>query len=338
MLEHEITEVMGRVSKLNDQPNQYSPIDLFRYSAPGDRDLTTGGAGSTAYFSIDNGNTNLGTWNNNPGSGDLADWYPSGPGQYGDDAFIDDAPAGVINLFSPNDVTLMEALGFSTAPAGWTYTTISGATWARGINDAGQIVGYIGNGGQGSQGFIYSNGSLQTLSVSSSIGTVANGVNNNGVVVGYYYDSSNVQHGFMYSGGLYLAVNRPGASATALNGINKAGQIVGQSSIGSFLYSGGSYSSISDPLAGSQGTFAEGINDQGQIVGYYYDSSNVEHGFIDSGGTYTTVDRPGASGTALYGINNAGVIVGQSSIGGLHSQRWLLYRRSRPTRHHKSWH
>ena len=49
-------------------------MDLFRYSSPGVRDLTAGGSGSTAYFSVDGGVTNLGTWNNNPNNGDLGDW------------------------------------------------------------------------------------------------------------------------------------------------------------------------------------------------------------------------------------------------------------------------
>ena len=63
-VEHEITEDMGRVSLLNEQPRNYSPIDLFRYSAPGVRDVTTGSKRSTAYFSINSGDTDLGTWNN----------------------------------------------------------------------------------------------------------------------------------------------------------------------------------------------------------------------------------------------------------------------------------
>ena len=87
--EHEISEVMGRISLLNRQPQDYSPMDLYRYSSPGVRDLTTGGSGSTAYFSINNGTTNLGTWNNQTSNGDLGDWYPSGPAPGGHDAFND---------------------------------------------------------------------------------------------------------------------------------------------------------------------------------------------------------------------------------------------------------
>ena len=76
-LEHEFSEVMGRVSNLDI--GQFGVADLYRYSSPGARSLNPGGTGSTAYFSINNGTTNLGTWNNQTSNGDLADWYPQGP-------------------------------------------------------------------------------------------------------------------------------------------------------------------------------------------------------------------------------------------------------------------
>jgi uncharacterized membrane protein len=39
-------------------------------------------------------------------------------------------------------------------------------------------------------------------------------------------------------------------------------------------------------------------------------AGNERHGFLDVGGVFTTIDVPGASGTAAYGINGAGRIVG----------------------------
>jgi hypothetical protein len=120
VLEHEITEVMGRVSLL-DSPAQYGVPDLYRYSAPGVLSDAPSGSGSTAYFSIDNGNTNLGTWNNQISNGDLADWYPQGPAPGGNDAFNDYCSPGVINVISSSDLTLMEALG-------WTVTSSPSAS------------------------------------------------------------------------------------------------------------------------------------------------------------------------------------------------------------------
>ena len=45
-------------------------------------------------------------------------------------------------------------------------------------------------------------------------------------------------------------------------------------------------------MSGADGTEAFGINDAGQIVGNYFDSSGTEHGFLYSGGTYTTLNDP----------------------------------------------
>jgi probable HAF family extracellular repeat protein/VCBS repeat-containing protein len=69
------------------------------------------------------------------------------------------------------------------------------------------------------------------------------------------------------------------------------------------------YISLNDPLA-TDGTYAEGINDLGQVVGYYFDNSGL-HGFLYSGGSYTTINDPLATqGTVATGINNKGEIVG----------------------------
>lgn len=54
------------------------------------------------------------------------------------------------------------------------------------------------------------------------------------------------------------------------------------------------------------------INDLGQIIGIYYDSSGVSHGYERSGGKFTALDVPfaGATGTVPQSINNSGEVVG----------------------------
>ena len=57
-------------------------------------------------------------------------------------------------------------------------------------------------------------------------------------------------------------------------------------------------------------TDAYGVNGTDQIVGDYHNGSGI-HGFLESGGTYTTLDAPTATlGTFARGINDAGQIVG----------------------------
>jgi len=65
------------------------------------------------------------------------------------------------------------------------------------------------------------------------------------------------------------------------------------------------YTTIDDPLGTS---VAFGINDAGQVVGGYSDATNHEHGFLYSGGTFTTLAL--SADTLAYGINDAGQIVG----------------------------
>src|SRR5438876_2101569 len=103
------------------------------------------------------------------------------------------------------------------------------------------------------------------------------------------------------------------------SGIHDAGQVVGSYTFpqGGFLYSGGTYTPIkvatSFPLSNTQVT---GTNNAGQIVGFYNDADG-SHGFLRSGGGYTSFDVPGSPGTTYaYGINNAEQIVGNYHAGG----------------------
>jgi hypothetical protein len=123
-IEHEITEVMGRNSFLGVNGEHFSHgwgvPDLFRFSGPGVRELAPGPGHTTGYFSIDNGNTVLGTWNNHAARGDLGDWDQGfgsggGPGPFGNDAFNDFSNPGVLNQITNTDLTLMHVLGWEAA-------------------------------------------------------------------------------------------------------------------------------------------------------------------------------------------------------------------------------
>ncbi|MDI1264899.1 MAG: Ig-like domain-containing protein [bacterium] len=70
-----------------------------------------------------------------------------------------------------------------------------------------------------------------------------------------------------------------------------------------------SYSFQSIGPAGAN-AYAYDINDLGQIVGTYDLGGFFSYGFLYSGGTYTTISVPDAYYTNVFGINNAGDIVG----------------------------
>src|SRR5262245_60123160 len=65
-------------------------------------------------------------------------------------------------------------------------------------------------------------------------------------------------------------------------------------------------------VPGAARTFAQGINDSGQIVGHYYQQASdlTAHAFLFDGATYQTIDYPGAVETVLNGISGDGTMVG----------------------------
>ncbi|MFZ3340772.1 MAG: hypothetical protein WA609_04765 [Terriglobales bacterium] len=73
-------------------------------------------------------------------------------------------------------------------------------------------------------------------------------------------------------------------------------------------------------------SFIHGINASGQMVGTYYDSADIGHGFLYSGSTLTTIDPPGSTSTSAWGISDTGSIVGfYSDASGGHNS--FLYKK-----------
>lgn len=69
------------------------------------------------------------------------------------------------------------------------------------------------------------------------------------------------------------------------------------------------YSNIQVPE--SSATSPTGINNNGEIVGYYETSAGEVYSFVLSDGDFTTISCPGEiTGTFAYGINDNGVLVG----------------------------
>jgi hypothetical protein len=68
--EHEMDEVIGLGSRLGHPVSDLLPQDLFSWSSPGVRNISTSG---TRYFSINGGATNIVNFNQNPNY-DLGDW------------------------------------------------------------------------------------------------------------------------------------------------------------------------------------------------------------------------------------------------------------------------
>ncbi len=123
---HEISEVLGRETT-DGLSATYNPLDLFHYSAPGVRTFS----GTTpGYFSVNNGQTNLNSFNTNPG-GDFGDWA----GNTADAGNAYGSP-GVVSPFSAADLTALDVIGWnrvsSGAPAAPTISSVSPDTGVAG--------------------------------------------------------------------------------------------------------------------------------------------------------------------------------------------------------------
>lgn len=105
--QHEMDEVLGTSSGVGDTLPETA--DLFRYGGPGTRSWATG-TSVTAFFSVNQGTTNIVTYNQN-GQGDYGDWVVHNPG------FVQDW-AGSPNQ-TPNlgvELRLLDVIGYRLAP------------------------------------------------------------------------------------------------------------------------------------------------------------------------------------------------------------------------------
>jgi hypothetical protein len=146
-IEHEISEAMGRqlggntASLNNPQP---SLLALFRYSAPGIVDTNANYSGG--HFSLDGGKTNLQSYMGEK-NGDLADC-----GGATSDDLAGYAGQGLSQVFTPVDMEVMEAIGWTPASAleAGSGVGLSSPTSAAGGSD--KITLSVTNNGQGTAG------------------------------------------------------------------------------------------------------------------------------------------------------------------------------------------
>jgi len=76
-------------------------------------------------------------------------------------------------------------------------------------------------------------------------------------------------------------------------------------------HAAGSFSFTAIDFPGATDTYTFGINDSGEIVGFFREAGRSGHGFLRSAtGAFTAIDVPGAATTSALKINRVGQIVG----------------------------
>ena len=212
---------------------------------------------------------------------------------------------------------------------GGALTTISdpnatNQTFVQGVNDTGEVVGFYNNAVAFPgyyEGFAKIGNVYTTIDdPNSTEGTYAYGVNKYGTIVGTYSNASG-EYGFADVKGVYSTIAVAGASSTWVYGLNDKGERVGGYTFtdaegvveeAAFLDDNGKMKEIGARLLadGATNVVATGINDKGEIVGYFVDQG-LDQGFVDIAGKIATVNDPhGNDGSQLFGVNASGEAVG----------------------------
>jgi hypothetical protein len=193
------------------------------------------------------------------------------------------APSGALDTF--------DAPGAGTGPGAPGCTLNCPGTFPWSINPAGEIAGQYIDANGVYHGFLrFANGTITTYDVPAAgtgpgQGGYGESINPAGVITGEYSDAGSVWHGFVrFRDGAIIVFDAPGAGTGP-----------------------------------GQGTFVatvSGITPAREITGYYFDGSNVAHGYVRTpDGAITTFDPPDAGtgafeGTYIGSINPKGQVTG----------------------------
>jgi len=176
-----------------------------------------------------------------------------------------------------------------------------------GVNDLNIAVGFFNDINGNSHGYTYNinTGKFSAdINDPNAVSTVAAAINNFGEIAGFYTDSGGVIHGFLDNRGHFSTVNAPGASETELLGINDFGIAVGFDMVNGAMHGivfnshTGKFTTLDDPH-GIGTTTLNGINDLGQIVGFYVDSHGNTDGLL---ATPNLIGIPGVGHMMHVGI------------------------------------
>jgi hypothetical protein len=163
-----------------------------------------------------------------------------------------------------------------------------------GVNDRDVAVGFYTDAAGHDHGYAYSIPGhwFARVRVPGASSVSASGINNRGDIVGFYTGRHGTVHGFLRErDGDLVRLSVPGASSTMAFGINDEREVVGTYMVGSgssaktfgFVWVPWrhGFATINDPQ-GSGATTLNGINDAGDLVGFYTDAAGNTDGLLVS--------------------------------------------------------
>jgi hypothetical protein len=201
------------------------------------------------------------------------------------------------------------------------------ATFALAINNQGDIGGSVLDFAGSFHGYITDRegNNLRLVDFPGATLTNVTGMNDRGDVVGQYLDDTGTVHAYSLIDGVFSTVDFPNSISDAAVGINDGREIAGifqgaDFSIHGYRLKDGVFTTIDDPdapvfNAGTPNAFTftevSSINNRGDVDGFFFDTNNLEHSFLLSGGVFQPIAVPaGVQGTVVSGLNDSGDVVG----------------------------
>jgi uncharacterized membrane protein len=199
-------------------------------------------------------------------------------------------------------------------------------TAALGNNVRGDVVGnvrFIGEPPSSRHGFLLSDGIFSTIDFPGAKTTNASGINPQGEIVGIYTSPDKTTHGYLLSRGGFATIDFPGATDTRAWKITRRGRILGAYVDGTnrhhiYVLHKGRFTTIDLPGSAIVSLDAGGINDRGDVAGWYCDTplcagAGDIHGFLLRRGRFHLIDIPGFTCVIPLSLNSDGDMAGAYS-------------------------
>ncbi len=235
---------------------------------------------------------------------------PYGQGSYTNENFPGSAQTQVVGINSNSSPTTVgfwvdnNANNFGFVKQGNTFTSVSPTpntvfSQLLGVNNNNVAVGFYADANGNFQAYSYNipGATFAAITLPGSFNammTTATDINNAGVISGFYVDTTGNIHGFLDNAGSFSSFNDPAGAGTNTSflGLDNDGEVVGSFVDTHNLTNGFTYNfltntwtTVDDPNASASpafdvtGTTINGVNDLGQLVGFYSDGTNV-NGFL----------------------------------------------------------
>ena len=185
--------------------------------------------------------------------------------------------------------------------------------YVNGIDDAGDVVGFIREDEYDGFGYILAGNQLTRLNPFGSMVAEASAVSGMGEVAGIYTTDA-ATYGFTDAGGTITTIQAENSGNTEPLFVSNSGVVTGYyataSGTAGFVYTAGVITSYQDP--GSTYTRIVGVGPNGAVYGNAIDSQGIQHGFVYLKGAYNHITPPTGQGeTTIVGSNETtGTIVG----------------------------